>query len=72
VPEIRCNTRLHGVVNDNSKGILEVVCHNKHCKVNPNEVVTHRWDLEKVDKDNIIRPVLTFRSKRPEVKGIIR
>jgi len=65
VPEIRCNSKLHGVVSDNSKGIFEVVCNSRWCRIG-NEVVMHRFNLEKTTEDGCIMPVETLRFKRPE------
>lgn len=40
--ELRCPSRMHGVVQD---GRMEVVCHSKHCGNEAGVTVFHYFDL---------------------------
>jgi len=70
VLEIRCDSKKHGEVTENSIGIFERICDSRFCKTRPNEVSLHVWNLEKLHEDGTIKPINTKRFKRPEVRGI--
>jgi hypothetical protein len=69
VPEIRCSSKKFGEVTSESKGILEAVCTSRFCKIRPDEVVLHRWDLQQLNVNGSINLIETKRFKRPEMKG---
>jgi hypothetical protein len=69
VPDIRCNSKKFGEITIESKGIFESICTSRFCKVQPDEVVLHRWDLEKLNANGSIKMIETKRFKRPELKG---
>jgi hypothetical protein len=66
MPEIRCANKFFGEVSENSRGIYEAVCQSRFCKTGTNEVVLHRWDLEKLNADGTIKLIETKRFKRPK------
>jgi hypothetical protein len=70
VLQIRCQSKCHGEVTENSTGIFIKICDSKFCKVQGNEVVEHHFNLEKVNEDGKIYPIKTERFKRPEVRGL--
>lgn len=76
MPDIRCNSRKFGFVSENSIGIFEAVCNSDFCihaetgRFRKDVVVLHRWDLEKLNEDETIRPIQTFVQKKLGTKGI--
>jgi hypothetical protein len=69
VPELRCTSKKFGEVTNKSKGIFETVCTSRFCKIRPDEVVLHRWDLQQLNENGSIKLIETKRFKRPEMKG---
>jgi len=69
VPEIRCNSKKFGEVSSEARGIFEVICNSRFCKNQHNEVVLHRWNLEKLNADGSIKMIETRRFKRPKPEG---
>jgi hypothetical protein len=72
MPEIRCGFRLHGVVSDNSIGILVIRCNSKLCKPEVPEgqtppVAEHYFNLEKTSEDGCIYPFDTKFHKQPKI-----
>jgi len=72
VPEIRCASKKHGEITENSKGEFRRTCNSRFCKKLGNEIVEHIWNLEKINENQIVFPIDTKRYKRPEVRGIIK
>lgn len=68
MPEIRCNSKKFGEITTESKGIFESICTSRFCKIN-DEVVIHRWNLEKLNANGSIKMIETKRFKRPELRG---
>ena len=65
MPDIRCNNKKFGEVTDGT-GIYEAICTSRFCKQHPNEVVLHRWNLEKLNADGFVKLIETKRFKRPK------
>lgn len=63
--EIRCGKRKFATITEN--GILEVFCNSVFCKTyaTANEVVIHRFDVNKINADGTIKLIETKRFKRP-------
>ena len=69
MPEIRCESKKFGEVTNESTGIFESICTSRFCKIQPEEVVLHRWDLQQLNVNGSIKMIETKRFKRPKVKG---
>ena len=69
MPEIRCENKKFGEVSDGAKGIFEVICGSRFCKTQYDEVVLHRWNLEKLNANGSIKLIETRRFKRPKQEG---
>lgn len=71
MPEIRCSGTKHGEVSDNSIGKFYRTCTSKFCKLRPDEVVLHIWDLAlREENERLVKLIDTKRFKKPFVKGI--
>jgi|GEM_PF-3398392 len=57
--ELRCRTKLHGVLTD---GVLEVKCASRFCGHGPGVVVLHRFDADTGELVNTVQ----FKDPRKE------
>lgn len=63
--DIRCETKKYGELIGKGSGILEVLCKSQLCKTQQNEVVIHRWNLEKFNANGSVKMIETRRFKDP-------
>lgn len=62
--DIRCGNRKFAEITE--QGILEIFCNSTFCKTGPDQIVIHRFDINKISADGTIKLIETKRFKRPK------